>query len=184
MNHCSPESLYEYADGIADAVVRNEVESHCRSCRQCEEALRTIGVWEKILRQMPPEQVSPGFTGRLMQQIGTGETHSFAWAFVRNLAPALAFLCVMGLIVFFLKISGTFDTTGLGETTAATQSIARNIGSSLSGGLSIYRKWIHTIFPFIFEKEGIGVVLLLAIVLGMTGLLDKYLVAPLMRRRV
>jgi 1,4-dihydroxy-2-naphthoate octaprenyltransferase len=90
----------------------------------------------------------------------------------------------MGLIVFTLKLSGTFETTGLGETTAATASIVKSVGVSVSGGLSVFVRWMHTVFPFMFGKNGIGMILLLVVVLGMTGLLDKYLVAPLMRRRV
>jgi hypothetical protein len=176
MNHPGIQQLQEYADGV-----RSEgVERHLRSCASCRTRLERLHELEGALRRLPLENVAPEFTERVMKQIGIRESANFGWSIVRNLAPFVALTIVLGVLAAVMKFSGS----GVPESAGQAPSMASAALVKVSAALGSATAWVQKVLPFAFPKQGYGITVFVLLFLGLVGMLDRYVIAPLLRKRI
>ena len=180
MNHLTPHQLQEYVDGM----LTNEMEFHVRTCSECQLQVDAFRKVERTLRKFPLEKASPQFAERVMQQLGIKQSSSLTWMLFKNMAPLVALTFVAGILYAALRVAGVFQETELQQTTSLTQNVYNQLGGSLSSGVQAFNDWMAKYFSFAFAKNTYG---LTAFVIGffvVIGLLDKYILMPMMRKRM
>ena len=178
MNHLTQQQFLEAVEGP----LSNELEFHLRSCHQCEQTMNTYKQAERALHNVPLEKVPENFTTTLMRQIGLKESSSFAWSLSKNIAPIFALFLVVGIALAAVKFSDLFG--GPEVAGQASQSVYHNIGQEVKGGMTALNGWISTYMSFAFAKDTIGLSVFVLIFFGVIALFDRYLLMPMMRRRV
>jgi anti-sigma factor RsiW len=180
MNHLTNPQIQEYVDGVAT----NDMETHVRACPECLANVNICRKLEEALHALPPEPLQPRFTERVMNRLNIGEAPSFAWALLRNLAPIVGLVVVTGLVFVAFTIAGAFEETELQQSTAVTRTLYNQVGSVLGAGLEGFNGWVTKYFSFAFAKSTYGLTGFVLIFFGAIALLDKYVLMPMMRRRV
>ncbi len=183
MNHPGQQELFEYAGGGTAPARSAEIGVHLAACERCRNAADAIRRMDAALRSLPLEQPSPAFTRNLLNRLGLRESNPLWWMFLKNLAPVVAAALVAVVIITVgsaasgdsrpLVGTSLFDTAplagffrgGLEAFTAWSEDAAARYLSSPLGG--------DTVFQIVF----------LALFLAGIGLLDRYLLGPLLRRR-
>jgi predicted anti-sigma-YlaC factor YlaD len=175
MNHPTTQQLQEYADGVRP----EQLELHLHACPSCRGRVEFIGNLERSLRSLPRESVPPEFTQRVMKQIGIRESATFGWSVVRNLAPFVALTIVLGILVAVMKLSGSPVPESVGQ----TQSIASTAAAKMSSALGTATQWAKTFLPFAFAEQSSGITVFALLFLGVVGMLDRFVIAPIFRKR-
>ena len=179
MNHLTSEQIQEHIDGSTSS----DPELHLRTCAACQSRVHSYRSIDRSLRSLPLEETSPKFTDRVLRELGLRSAPSFTWLFFRNLAPFLALTFVAGVLIVALKFTGKFDTTELGQTSAATQEVYKQLGGGVSAGLHAFNTWVGSYLSFAFAKNTYGLTAFIFIFLGAIALLDKFLIMPMMKKR-
>ena len=191
MNHLTSQQVQEIIDGT----VTNEMELHLRTCSICQSNVSAFRKLDRTLRSMAPENASTNFTERVMRQAGLPElaerrragieqSSSFAWMLLKNLAPLIALTLVVGIALAALKIAGAFQDTGLAQSVSATQTVSHQLGSSVDTGIQALNGWVAKYFSFAFAKNTYGLTAFILIFFGVIAVLDKYILMPMMKKRV
>jgi len=177
MSHPTDQQLQELADGLRAA----PVELHLRSCPSCRQRVERLHDFERALRSLPVDHLSPDFTQRVMKQIGIRESATFGWSIVRGLAPFLALMIVLGLLVGVMKYFGSGSSVT--ESVGQTQSMASTAAAKVSAALGAATQWTQKLLPFAFAKQSSGMTAFILLFLGFVGLLDRFVIAPFFRKR-
>lgn len=180
MNHLTHQQFFEAVEGL----LSNEVELHLRMCPQCQQTMTNYKQAERALHNVSLEKVSSNFTMKVMRQIGLKEPSSFAWSLSKNIAPIFALVLVVGIALAVVKFSDLFGGPEIAGQVTDTQSAYHNIGQEVKGGMTALNEWISTYMSFAFAKNRYGLTAFILIFFGCIALLDKYLIMPMMRRRV
>jgi len=184
MNHLTSTQLQEYADGSANAQIRDDIEIHLQTCAECTAKYKAIRQIDSALRKLPLDDASPDFTQTVMARLKIKESPSIIWSIFKNLAPLFGLIIVVGIIYAALKISGVYDNSGLGESVQATQSVYNQVGNSVSSGISTFNGWLENLFPFLYTKSSYGLTAFLVVLFIIVALLDKFVFMPMMKRRL
>lgn len=184
MNHPTPSQLQDYLDGLPGDFSREDIGSHLHSCVRCRAQVDALEALDAALRNVPPEQVSAGFTGRVMASLGVSESSTLLWKLLKNLAPLVALTLVIGIVAGVLGYFGLFEGTQVEQSVIATQSAYTVVGGKVSAGIAAMNGWLERYASFAFAGTSYGMTAFLVAFLGAVALLDKFLFMPLMRRRV
>jgi hypothetical protein len=182
MNHLTLTQFYDYLDKVLDKQLHDEMQSHLDSCNQCSARLKELKKVEVSLRMLPVEQTSSGFTPQVMKQIRVEEP-SIAWQFLKNLAPFVALVLVVGIVYAVLSFTDSFQNSEAQSSVTSTQSLLKDIMSRLASGMRELNTVMGKLFPFSYDQNGYGLTLFLLLFFGAVALIDKYFLAPMMRRK-
>ena len=184
MNHLTSTQLQEYADGFTDVQICSEIEVHLQTCAECTTKLKAFRQIGSALRKLPLDDASTDFTQMVMAQLKIKDSPSFIWSIFKNLAPILGLVLVVGIVYTALKLSGVYDSSGVGESVKATQSVYNQVGNSVSNGISTFNGWLKNLFPFLYTKSSYGLAAFLVVLFIIVALLDKFVFMPMVRRRL
>jgi len=181
--HLSEEELQRCVDTSIEPGRRNEIDLHIRNCPGCRSRFQAAQRLDMTLRQIPLDSLSVDFTERVVRRLGLKETPSFAWVFARNLAPVLGLTLVVGALVIALNYAGGFHSSGIQETVTTGQSIYHSMAEKTSGGISAFNSLLTQYLPFAFARDAYSLTTFLIAFFGAIALLDKFIFAPMLRRR-
>lgn len=180
MNHPTMQQLLDYIDGLR----KNEIELHIRTCADCRAKVHTITNMERAIRQFPFDEPSAEFTLRLIRRLGIRKSVSLGWIIARNLAPVVALSFIVVVLVLVFKVTGTFAGSNIGEPVTMTETFVTSLNNSVSAGVNSFSLWMEKFFPFAFSKQNYGFTALVVVVLGVVAMLDKFVFAPIWRKRM
>lgn len=178
MNHLSIEQIDEFVDGALEPRRMEEIDLHLRTCEECRGKLLALRRFDRMLRRLPPQRVSPAFTTRVLSSLGVDESPSLAWTILKNLAPLVALTLVVGIVMLILRLSGST----LGPTPQATQTITGTIGDAVSVGTSTLSRWLRTISPI--ASGGYGLTVLVLLLFALIAAIDRFIFLPLAKRKI
>ncbi len=180
MNHLTSQQIQEYLEKRAT----NEIELHLGGCRQCRRKADAAGMLERTLRSIPLEKAPPGFTERIVEQLGIRQRASFSWFLFKSLSPILALTIVAAIVFAVFKFTGAWHETELQQTATVTQTVYNQIGGSVNEGLQTFNGWMTKYFSFAFAKNTYGLTTFILIFFGVIALLDKYVLMPMMKKKM
>ena len=96
----------------------------------------------------------------------------------------VALTLVVGGLIVMLKLSGVFGGSNIGETVGQTKSLITSASGKISIGLTTFNGWLQTFLPFAFAKQSNGFTAFLLLFLGFIAVLDKFVIAPMFRKRM
>ncbi|HUL43069.1 MAG TPA: hypothetical protein VLY03_01795 [Bacteroidota bacterium] len=180
MNHLSMAQLFECADGTGS----DTVSRHLNACEECRARLRAVIVTEREIRTLPHEHPSEQFTRRVMERLGIKGSSSLAWTVFRNLGPLVAMSAVTGIVFVVLKRTGVLGGSDIGESMSATGKLADSVTHQLSGGAATLSMWLQNLLPSGFGGSSLTVAIFLLLSLAAVGVLDRFIVSPIWRKRI
>ena len=155
---------------------------HLGECNECSDRFRRFQSLDATLRTLPVEKPSSHFATDVMQRLRIGEPVSLGWALMKNLAPIFALSLIIGVVFFALKTSGALGDTQHGEFVRSSQEWNAEISRNLSVGVGAYTAWVNKYLSF--GGNSVGLALFVAIFFGAVALLDKFVIMPVVRRRL
>ncbi|MBS4029561.1 MAG: hypothetical protein KGZ58_13110 [Ignavibacteriales bacterium] len=175
MKHLTFIQLNQYVDSEILSHQRKEVEDHlheCASCRTQVESLQSLDVF--LRTEFPVETVSPNFTQRIMVAISQKPLFSLVW---KPLALFAVIFIVNAIIIFqpgaSPEIQSPVQPTHLVD-------ILKNY---ISTGVHIFSLGTSKYFSS-FKGGMVSNVLFIALSLGIGFLLDRFILAPMYKRKV
>ncbi len=184
MNHPTFIQLQEYLDTGQTGLSNSDISMHLRSCKECGERVASLREMDKAIRNAGRERVSAQFTQRVMKQLGIEYPASFAWYFFRNLAPLFALSVIVGIIFIVFQLSGTFQNPHVQQSVSSAQSLYGKTSGTLSEYLERFNEGVQKYFSFAFAKNTYGLTLFMVLFIGAVALLDRYLLIPMMKRKM
>jgi hypothetical protein len=183
MTHPSREELLSLTQRGADPALVSRVNAHIAVCGRCAATRRAMGRVEEALTSLRPESPSPGFQRSVLKKLGLTEAGSIWWTFMKNFSPVLVAGIVVGSIVAFGS-----GTTGGGwripENSPVDGEKILTFGAGvLSGWTSAVGGFFRAVLPSLMEEKSMGLTLTLILIFAGIGLVDRYIVGPLFRRR-
>ena len=176
MNHLSDQefdSLLEEGNPI--------LSQHINGCHECSTRLRA---WQSIdlsLRRVSVVQPSLHFTVGVMKRLRVVEPVSLGWTLMKNLAPICALSIVVGIMLLGMKSGGAFESAPGGEAVRLAREWNAEMSRLLIAGIEFSTSWVNKYFSF--ASHSFGLLLAIGIFFGAVGLLDKFILTPLLRRR-
>lgn len=137
---------------------------------------------EQALRLLPMDRPSAKFTDGVMKRLHIVEPISLGWTLLKNLAPIFALSAIIVVMFLAMRSSGALVITQHGELVRSAQEWNTEIGRQLSVGIGFYRAWVDKYLSFVGNSVGLAVAV--ALFFGAVALLDKFVIMPLMRRRM
>jgi hypothetical protein len=180
MNHPTMQQILDYIDGLRE----NAIELHIRTCADCRTKIHAVSNMERAIRQFPFDEPSAEFTLRLIRRLGIRKSVSLGWIIARNLAPVIALSFIVVVLVLVFKVTGTFAGSNIGEPVTISETFVTSVNNSISAGVSSFSLWLEKFFPFAFSKQNYGFTALVVVVLGVVAMLDKFVFAPIWRKRM
>ena len=181
MSHPSRQELLEHAGRLTDIRRAAEIDIHLRNCDRCRGAFRAMEAVEGALHRLPPEHPSAGVTRNLLSRIGIREATPLWWLFARNFAPILA----AGIVTMVVLSLGG----GGGAEPSAGRSLfdAGIVRDAVGGAVDAFTAWFGGIaakyLAFRIGNDAMSVMLFVAGLFAAIGVLDRFVLQRLMRRR-
>ena len=183
MNHFSFTRLQEYADGLLNKTISEEIALHVRTCHECNKKMEVLKSIELSIRKIPLENASDDFTERVMNRLGVERVSGFAWEVLKTLAPVISLAFLSGVIYAVFHYTGMFRDSDVQHSVKATESVYNSISNNLFNGVTGFNSLIGKYIPFANQKEHYWLTAFLVLLFGAVALLDKYIVMPTMRKR-
>jgi hypothetical protein len=176
--HLQPVEIELYLNNELQARDLAAADEHLRRCEQCRRELKLARSIDSALREVPRLLPSGDFTGRVMRELGIGESQSFIWGFLSNLAPLVAMVIVSGLIYLALAAAGVMKP----ENEQANPVLDyRPLGDAVDKGIGALNGWLVSL------TSNLGVTtttaLFLVFLLAVIVTADRFLFVPFLRRR-
>jgi anti-sigma factor RsiW len=183
MNHPTAQELLEYADRTLRADRAAEVAAHLGMCPGCARAHEVHALMDGALRRLPVERPSADFHRKLLLRLGLRESPPLWWLFLRNFAPILT----AGVVAIVVMALGSAPPAGGGGPAPQSLFDAGRAMVVVQGAVEAFtsctRAVVSQYLTFSVGKDSMSLTLLLCALLGAVGLLDRYLIAPIFRRR-
>lgn len=179
MNHPTWQELFEHDGPGPGSAAR--IASHLASCDACRAAWRAARDVDGALRRLPPERPSASFDRALLRRLGLREATPLLWVFLRNFAPILV-AGIVAVAVIGLGGSGTSEPSAgrsLFDTELVWETSRGAVGAFVSWAGSLSAKWLA--LPV--GQDSVNLTLFLACFFAAIGLLDRFLLQPIIRRR-
>jgi hypothetical protein len=181
MSHLTFDELMRCADtGSLGA----EAQEHVTGCAACQERLTSYRRFEHALRRVPLEHTTAGFTRKVLGQLGISESDSVLWVFLKNLAPFVGLTLISVVLFGILSFFGVFKDSDVGQSVLATRSLYQTAGGAISTGIAQFTVWVGSWLPLKGSPGTLALVIFLLLFFPAVALLDKYLLAPMQRRRM
>jgi len=183
MNHPSNHELQEFADDKCGEETGIRISLHLRTCAECRSRVEDIVKIGKLIRRIDREQVSKSFTERVMRRLKVADSPSLFWLILKNIAPVIGLIIVIGIVYTAMTLTGVLDLSGAGAPNGTISAFYDKIGGDLSSATSAFSGWFKRYFPFLYSGTGFSMIALL-IVIVIVALIDRYIFIPLFKRRV
>lgn len=181
MDHLTNAHLQEYVDRILATAEAKEVEAHLRDCEQCAKMVAAFRRLETELRRVPLEDVTAGFTDRVMSAIRIGRRYGLARDVLMNLIPFGVALIVTAVLI------GIFSRPQSDQMSAKShefiESFNQMASEAITSGSSTMLDWMNkavglsATIPLI--RYAVGLLLLFILI----KLFDEFVFVPIMRKR-
>lgn len=183
MNHPNNHDLQEFADNACDERTRSRISLHLQTCTDCR--LRAEGVEKlgNLIRRIPAERTSKAFTERVMRKISVADSPSFLWFLLKNVAPVIGLVIVIGAVYTALTLTGILDASGNEQAGGTLTAVYEKIGGQLTSATSSFSEWFKRVFPFLYSKTSYSLIAMLVVII-IAALIDRYLLIPIFRRKV
>jgi hypothetical protein len=184
MNHPSWQELTGYAGRTIDDRRGAEIDLHIAECARCRDACRALEAVEGALHRLPVEHPSAGFTRGVLSRVGLREETPLWWLFLRNFAPIL----VAGVVAAAIIALGAGES-GEGTEPSAWKSLfdAGLVGDAIGGAAAAVSAWTGSaaakLVPITVGGDAANLTIFLVCLFAGIGLLDRYVLQPMMRRR-
>ncbi len=183
MNHPGQLELIEYAGGGTAPARSAEIAEHVAGCELCRNTCVSIRTMDSALRGLPLEQPSPAFTRNLLNRLGLRESNPVWWLFLKNLAPVVS----VGVVAAVIFTFGSAAPGGAGPSAGTSLFDAGPVADSFRGGLEAFTAWsgdaAARYLSSAVGRDAIPQIAFLGLFLAGIGLLDRYVLGPLLRRR-
>ncbi len=181
MNHLSQEELQDHAGGdLPDERAAAAADLHLRTCAECARRIDHFRALERALRSMPLERASEDLSRTVLKRLGIREGQSWLFTLFMNFAPLLALLAVLAVVHFIL---GRQPAGAPGQNSGEGVRTLFQFADKYSAvGIQSVNDWVGKYLAFMKGRGGLTGFLILF--LGAIALLDKYIVMPLIRRRL
>jgi hypothetical protein len=183
MTHPTARELIEAAHSADDPALLRRLNAHLAVCERCAAAYRSMGRVEGALAHLKTERPSPGFERALLNRLGVREAGSLWWFFLKNFAPVLIAGVIVLVIVSFGSSSGGESGSIFGTSLRETEQL-RGVLSGAAGEFSAsIGNVAKTYLAPLLGGGSAGVTIALLVLFAGIGLLDKFIVGPMIRRR-
>lgn len=183
MTHPSQQQLLEFTQRALDPIHSSDLNAHIAVCERCAAIHQAMSRVEGALTAMRPESPSSGFERNVMHRLGLRDAGSLWWYFLKNFSPVLVAGILIGVIVSFGSAapdsSGSILPDYLGDTGRIREVLLGFLGGFSAGIGSVLQTYLS---PLVKGGEGNLSVFLIFLFAGI-GLLDKFIVGPMVRRR-
>ncbi len=183
MNHPTQQELLEYAVSEPGDPRFAETAGHLSLCPRCRSALGAVRAVEKALHRLPVEHPSPEFTRKLMRRLGLRESTPIWWMFLKNFAPVLA----AGLVAAAVVTLGSPTPGGAGPEVRNPLFDTRSVTDAVRLAVDGFSGWTAAIaskyLSFTLGPDASSLVMFLCILFAGIGLLDRFLLGPMLRRK-
>jgi anti-sigma factor RsiW len=183
MNHPTQQELFEYADGALAPSRSEEIAAHLEACPGCRDARRASVLLDGALRRVRPDRPSRDFTARVLGRLGVKESTPLVWLFLRNFAPVLV-AGTVAIAIMTLGSAGPEPGGGPGQKSLFDASQA--VGT-LNRVLEAFTSWTGSLsaryLAFSVGKDSFSLMILIPCLLAGIGLLDRFFLGPILRRR-
>jgi hypothetical protein len=177
-DHLTPADVEQYLARELPASRRDAVDLHLRQCGRCSREIRVSESIDSALRQMPAARVSGNFTGRVMRELGIGESKPFIWGFLSNLAPLVAMVIVSGLIYLALAAAGVMKSQNEQANPVLDY---RPLGDAVDRGIGAINGWLVSLTGNLGVSTTTAIFLVFLLALIVTA--DRFVFVPFFRKR-
>jgi len=183
MTHPTSEELLELTQQGTDPELSARLNAHIAVCERCAALRSAMGRVEGALTSLRAESPSRGFERRVLRALGLKEAGSLWWTFLKNFAPILvAGIVILSIVAFGSDASGSAG--GFTGNSVVDGEKIRGVVSDALGGFStgigdVVRKYVSPLFT----NGSVPLTLYLVFLFAGIGLLDKYVIGPIFRRR-
>ncbi len=183
MTHPTSQELLELTQRGADPELSARLRAHIAVCERCAALQSAMGRVEGALNSLRAESPSRAFERNVLRVLGLKEAGSLWWTFLKNFAPIL----VAGIVMLSIVSYGSNASGSAGRFTGnpvVDGEKIRGVVSDALGGFStgvgdVVRKYVS----LLFSGGSVPLTLYLVFLFAGIGLLDKYLIGPIFRRR-
>jgi hypothetical protein len=182
MNHPKDDEMQEFADGFCEEQVRSQIESHILTCAECKERVEGLIKLSSVIRRVSLERVPDTFTDRVMRKIGAGESSSFLWFLLKNIAPVIGLFIIVGIVYFGLTFTGIIGTSDVDQSNSTINNMLDKFSGDITSATSAFGGWLKRVFPFLYT-EGSYSIIIVMIVLALGAIFDRFILIPIFRRR-
>lgn len=181
MNHPSERELLDYAAAAPGDQSASGIGRHLDECARCRAVARSFSAVEGALHRLPVDRPSPDFNRALFSRLGIREAASIWWLFLRNFVPILM-AGTLAIVVISLGPGGGAGSTGqnsLFDMAAVRAWIRAAVDASAVWTAGAAEK----IAPGRFGGDAAKLTVFLACLFAGIGLVDRFLLQPMFRRR-
>jgi len=184
MTHPTRSELLELAARRETDPARSaRLNAHIAVCETCSAAFRGMAKVEGALSSIRPESPSPGFERVVMNRLGLREAGSLWWTFLKTFAPVLVAGIVVGSVVSF----GSGSPGGAGQLPGGALLEGGKFQGIVSDALGGYGEsvggFIRSTLSSLLSAGSANMTLTIVLLFAGFGLIDRYLVGPMIRRR-
>jgi len=176
MTHATRQDLLHLIQSSVDPALKSRLNAHIALCETCAATYRAMDRVEQALASWPPESPSPGFQRSVLKKLGLKEVGSLWWTFLRNFAPVMVAGIVVGLVL-------AFGSDSTGDAGQFTGNIQRVVAGALADFTSAVGGIIRTRVSPLVTGGSSGMTVVLLFLFAGIGLVDKYIIGPMFKRR-
>ena len=184
MNHPDDMTLQEYSDSTLDRATRDALDNHLRLCEACGSKLRALRLLDAHLRQLPPDRAEEDFTRRVLASLRIDPAPSVYWSIAKYLAPVLSLILVLAVVYAVFYFSGAVKGPENGQPVGKVWAKGEHAGNIATDGLHALNAFGGKYFSFAFAKGNLELTVFLLAVFAGAAVLDKYLLIPMMKKRI
>lgn len=184
MEHPTEIVLREYSDRMLDRGTQSAIDDHIRSCEECMLKLRTFRLLDEKLRAIPPERAEKDFTRRVMASLRIDPAPAVYWNIAKYMAPVLSLILVLTVVYAVFYFSGTIQWPDIRQSVGMGGVIGERAGAMTSEGIKALNAWGGKYFSFAIGSESFNLTIFLLIVFAGIAALDRYLLVPMMRKKI
>jgi Fe2+ transport system protein B len=182
MSHPLEHQLQQFIDKSLDEDQERIISVHLLSCVYCTRRVRKLERMESLIRQSFTERAPERLRENVLKQLDINEAPSFAWKFLRNLAPLFG-LIIIGIIVFAVfKYTGKLNEPGIQSSLQTGQSVYTKMNENLASSVGVFNTWMRTYVPFAFAGKSGGLTAFISLFFIAIAFLDRFVFAPMLRR--
>jgi len=114
MDHLTQEQIFAFLDSQLDDALEHRFNAHLAECARCRNEVALQRSLARTVSELPLEETSTRFTGRVMSRVLQSQKRSFSEKILQNLGYAFAMMMVLGVLGYLLSNSSSLFS-GSGE---------------------------------------------------------------------
>jgi hypothetical protein len=183
MNHLNDNQLQDYMEKSLVQTEYAECRAHLQACKECKQRYRNLQKLNTALHHIPLDHVLPEFTSNILRRLNIKESPSLTWKLFQYLSQVFALALVLTIVYLVFYFTGALQGIEANQSISYTQLIYNKIETGTLQGMKSFNMWLGKYFSFAFASNTYTLSIFLAIFFSIIALFDKFVIAPMMRRK-